>query len=50
LSWLITWYGHDVNSFETIVRLCDFFLATHPVMPVYVAVVVRSHYHIMYLY
>jgi len=44
LSWLITWFGHDVNSFETIVRLCDFFLATHPVMPVYVSVVlVRNH-------
>lgn len=44
LSWLITWFGHDVSSFETIVRLCDFFLATHPTMPVYLAVVlVKSH-------
>lgn len=38
LSWLITWYGHDLNGFDLIVRLCDLFLATHPVMPVYVAV------------
>lgn len=42
LSWLITWYGHDVNGFDTIVRLYDFFLATHPVMPVYVGVVVSG--------
>lgn len=44
LSWLITWYGHDINGFDIIVRLCDLFLAHHPVMPVYLAVVlVKSH-------
>ena len=44
LSWLITWYGHDVNGFDTIVRLCDMFLALHPVMPIYFAVVlVQTH-------
>lgn len=35
LSWLITWYGHVLKDFATIVRLYDFFLATHPLMPVY---------------
>ena len=35
LSWLITWYGHVLKDFPTIVRLYDFFLATHPLMPVY---------------
>ena len=35
LSWLITWYGHVLKDFSTIVRLYDFFLATHPLMPVY---------------
>ena len=35
LSWLITWYGHVLKDFTTIVRLYDFFLATHPLMPVY---------------
>lgn len=44
LSWLITWYGHDINGFDCIVRLCDLFLAHHPVMPVYLAVVlVQTH-------
>ena len=40
LSWLITWFGHDINKFDIIVRLCDLFLAFHPLMPVYFAVVV----------
>ena len=35
LSWLITWYGHVLKDFATIVRLYDFFLATHALMPVY---------------
>ncbi|KAK3726757.1 hypothetical protein QZH41_010410 [Actinostola sp. cb2023] len=37
LSWCITWYGHVLKDFDTIVRLFDFFLATHPLMPVYLA-------------
>ncbi|KXJ24234.1 TBC1 domain family member 20 [Exaiptasia diaphana] len=37
LSWSITWYGHVLKDFDTIVRLYDFFLATHPLMPVYLA-------------
>ncbi|XP_071823507.1 TBC1 domain family member 20-like [Apostichopus japonicus] len=37
LAWLITWYGHVLNSFRSIVRLYDFFLACHPLMPVYLA-------------
>ncbi|KAJ7365036.1 hypothetical protein OS493_007677 [Desmophyllum pertusum] len=43
LSWLITWYGHVLKDFATIVRLYDFFLATHPLMPVYfgAALVIR---------
>ena len=35
LSWLITWFGHVLKDITTIVRLYDFFLATHPLMPVY---------------
>ncbi|TFJ99077.1 ubiquilin-2-like [Platysternon megacephalum] len=41
LSWLITWYGHVLTSFPHILRLYDFFLASHPLMPVYFAAVVR---------
>ncbi|XP_059827615.1 TBC1 domain family member 20 [Hypanus sabinus] len=37
LSWLITWYGHVLSEFRHTVRLYDFFLASHPLMPVYLA-------------
>ncbi|XP_041454437.1 TBC1 domain family member 20-like [Lytechinus variegatus] len=37
LAWLITWYGHVLNDFRSILRLYDFFLACHPLMPVYLA-------------
>ncbi|XP_064598713.1 TBC1 domain family member 20-like [Liolophura sinensis] len=35
LSWLITWYGHVLTEFRHIVRLYDFFIACHPLMPIY---------------
>jgi hypothetical protein len=37
LSWLITWYGHVLSDFKHIVRLYDFFMACHPLMPIYLA-------------
>lgn len=37
LSWLITWYGHVLSEFPHIVRLYDFFIACHPLMPIYLA-------------
>ena len=37
LSWLITWYGHVISEHKYIVRLFDFFVATHPLMPLYIA-------------
>ncbi|XP_013395671.1 TBC1 domain family member 20 isoform X2 [Lingula anatina] len=37
LSWLITWFGHVLSDFRHVVRLYDFFLACHPMMPIYVA-------------
>ncbi|KAL8181448.1 UNVERIFIED_CONTAM: hypothetical protein K2H54_002187, partial [Gekko kuhli] len=37
LSWLITWYGHVLSDFHHILRLYDFFLASHPLMAVYFA-------------
>jgi len=41
LSWLITWYGHVLSDFKHIVRLYDFFMACHPLMPIYLAADVR---------
>lgn len=37
LSWLITWYGHVVKTQEQANRLMDLFLASHPLMAVYLA-------------
>ncbi|KAM6899909.1 TBC1 domain family member 20 [Xenentodon cancila] len=37
LSWLITWYGHVLSEFKHTLRLYDFFLASHPLMPIYLA-------------
>ncbi|XP_075772935.1 TBC1 domain family member 20-like isoform X1 [Pelodiscus sinensis] len=43
LSWLITWYGHVLANFQHVLRLYDFFLASHPLMPVYFAAVLVLH-------
>jgi hypothetical protein len=37
LSWLITWFGHEVDSHSTVVRLADLFLSNHPLTPLYVS-------------
>eukprot|EP00795_Rhopilema_esculentum_P001458 gene1458-15883_t len=43
LSWLITWFGHNLERFSVIVRLFDVFIATNPFMPIYVgAAIIES--------
>lgn len=37
LSWLITWFSHVLPDGKQILRLYDFFLVSHPLMPVYLA-------------
>jgi Rab-GTPase-TBC domain len=43
LSWVITWFSHDIRDTELVKRLFDFFLVSHPLMPIYVAVAMVSH-------
>ncbi|CAL8396840.1 TBC1 domain family member 20 [Gadus morhua] len=43
LSWLITWYGHVLSEFRHTLRLYDFFLASHPLMPIYLAATIVLH-------
>lgn len=43
LSWLITWYGHVLSEFKHTLRLYDFFLASHPLMPIYLAAAIVLH-------
>ena len=42
LSWLLTWFAHDVDNLDEAARLFDLMLATSPIMPLYVAVVVLT--------
>ncbi|KAL4857897.1 TBC1 domain family member 20 [Chlorella vulgaris] len=37
LIWYMTWFAHDVPSQHQIARLFDLFLASHPLMPLYLA-------------
>ena len=43
LSWLITWYSHVMDNLMVILRLYDFFIATHPLMPIYVGAIVMDN-------
>lgn len=36
LPWFLTWFGHSLNQYRDVVRLYDFFLASPPLMPLYV--------------
>ncbi|KAI8920359.1 rab-GTPase-TBC domain-containing protein, partial [Powellomyces hirtus] len=40
LSWVITWYSHNINNAERIARLFDFMIASNPLMPIYIAAAV----------
>lgn len=37
LPWYLTWFGHSLNQYRDVVRLYDYFLASAPLMPLYVA-------------
>ncbi|KNE69881.1 hypothetical protein AMAG_14728 [Allomyces macrogynus ATCC 38327] len=40
LSWITTWFAHDIDRFDDVCRLFDFFLSTNPIMPLYVSAVI----------
>lgn len=43
LSWVITWFSHEIRDTDLVKRLFDFFLVSHPLMPIYVAVAMVCH-------
>ena len=43
LSWIITWFAHDVRDTSVVKRLFDFFLVSHPLMSVYMSVAMMLH-------
>lgn len=43
LSWVITWFSHDIRDTEVVKRLFDFFVVSHPLTPIYLAVAMVCH-------
>jgi len=43
LSWIITWFSHDVRDTALVKRLFDFFIVSHPLMPVYMSIAMVCH-------
>lgn len=43
LPWYLTWFGHSLNQYRDVVRLYDYFLASPPLMPLYVATALVMH-------
>lgn len=41
LSWVLTWFSHDLESVAVVARLFDFLVAHSPVMVCYLVVAVR---------
>eukprot|EP01083_Nonionella_stella_P004614 13402_1 len=38
LSWVTTWFAHNIRHFSGVTRIYDFFLASHPLMPLYFSI------------
>jgi len=43
LSWVLTWFSHDVRDTELVKRLFDAFLVSHPLLPIYVTIAMVLH-------
>jgi len=43
LSWIITWFSHDVRDTEMVKRLFDVFIVSHPLMVIYMSVAMILH-------
>lgn len=44
LSWILTWFSHDFENYEKVVRLFDLFIASPAIMPVFIASAVSRPY------
>jgi len=43
LSWILTWFAHDIQNFDVVSRLFDVFLVSHPLFPAYLSVGLLTH-------
>ena len=37
LPWILTWFSHSLQDIDTVSRLFDLFLVSHPLLPLYMA-------------
>lgn len=44
LSWVLTWFSHGFDDLPLITRLFDLFIASHPLMPLYVGAQIILHF------
>ena len=40
LSWILTWFSHDIEKFSDVQRVFDACLASHPLYVIYMAVAI----------
>lgn len=45
LSWVITWFAHEIRDTNLVKRIFDVFLVSHPLLPLYVSVAMVLHPH-----
>jgi hypothetical protein len=43
LSWLLTWFSHNIDEIDTVARLFDYFLVSSPYAPLYLSVAIMVH-------
>jgi len=43
LSWVITWFAHDIKDIKVLGRMFDAFIVSHVLLPLYVAVALISN-------
>ncbi len=43
LSWILSWFSHDIIDVQVASRLIDVFLASHMSMPIYISAALLSH-------
>lgn len=43
VSWIITWFSHEVRDTELVKRLFDVLIVSHPLMPIYLSIAMLTH-------
>ena len=43
LPWMITWFSHDLRDTAMVKRIFDFFIVSHPLMPLYFSLAMLLH-------